>query len=67
VSHEAPGSNRSMKSSDPMYSRPGPVGIGGSGANQMSGRADRSSGVDAGLVVGGGEFVGDPAVAAGGA
>jgi hypothetical protein len=52
-----------MKSSDPMYARPGPVGIGGSGANQMSGRADTSAGVGAGLVVGGGELASGPDVA----
>jgi hypothetical protein len=42
-----------MKSIDPVYWRPGPVGIGGSGANQISGRADRSAGV--GSVVGTGD------------
>jgi hypothetical protein len=50
-----------------MYCRPGPVGIGGSGANQMSGRADRSAGEGAGLVVGGVELVGGPDVAGAGA
>ena len=34
-----------------MYSRPGPVGNGGSGAIQVSGRADRSAGVGSALAL----------------
>jgi hypothetical protein len=38
-----------MKSSDPMYGRPGWVGSGGSGANHASGRSERSAGVGTGV------------------
>jgi hypothetical protein len=34
-----------MKSSEPVYGRPGPVGSDGRGANHTSGRAERSAGV----------------------
>jgi hypothetical protein len=40
-----------MKSSEPVNGRPGPVGNGGSGANQISGRADRSAGVGRGVAI----------------
>jgi hypothetical protein len=51
--HGDPGSNSSRKSSDPVNSRPGPVGIGGNGANQMRGRGLRSGvGPEVGVFVG---------------
>ena len=37
-----------------MYGRPAPVGSGGSGPNQTSGRAERSAGVGTALGVGDG-------------
>ena len=46
-----------MKSSEPVNGRPGPLGNGGSGANQINGLADRSAGVGRGVAIPVGEAV----------